>query len=322
MAARCQPPGRFIPDEVLMTLKGQIRCIGRRGFTLIEMLVVIAIIGVLIALLLPAVQKVRETAARVKCKNNLHQLGLALLNHWTIHRYLPTNGGKKDGQPISVSTDGNVWGLGNPNLSGKDQTGSWAYAILPYMEQENIYKTPVANGPQGGQAAEMKTYMCPSRGRQQVQVAVSPEPVYGKVLDNKGINPWSKIDYVANRKVIDNRGATNMPMSLTDISDGTSNTVLAGEKVIDPRAYETGAWYYDEPFFTGGADGTHREGTELFQDAVGVNVVTNWGSIHPISATFVFADGAIHDLPYRIDPNIFKALLTPNGHEVVSVDQY
>jgi prepilin-type N-terminal cleavage/methylation domain-containing protein len=294
----------------------------RGGFTLIELLVVLAIIGILIALLLPAVQKVRETAARVKCKNNLHQIGIAMLNHWTIHRYLPTNGGKKTGQPISVSTDGNVWGLGDPNLTVKDQTGSWAFAILPYMEQENVYKTPIANSPQGGQAAAIKVYMCPSRARQQVQLAVSPEPVYGKILDNKNINPWSKIDYVANRKVIDNRGAANMPMSLIDISDGTSNTILAGEKVIDPRAYETGGWYYDEPFFTGGADGTHREGSGLFQDAVGVNVVTNWGSVHATSATFLFADGAIRNLPYSIDPATFKALLTPNGHEPVSVDQY
>ena len=302
----------------------------RAGFTLIELLVVIAIIGVLVGLLLPAVQKVRETAARTQCKNNLHQIGIALLNHWTVQRYLPTNGGKASGQAININTDGpsNTWGLGTPNLSAKDQTGSWAYAILPYMEMGNIYQAPVANGPQGGQAAEVKAYMCPSRGRRQVQVAVSPEPVYGKVLDNQGVNPWSKIDYAANRLVIDNRGVANMPMRLTEIGDGASNTVLAGEKVMDPLAYETGGWYYDEPYFAGGADGTHREGTGLFQDAVGVQIKAatgsagNWGSAHPTSAGFLFADGAVRNLPYNIDPTVFKALLTPNGHEPVSVDQY
>jgi prepilin-type processing-associated H-X9-DG protein len=293
-------------------------------------LVVIGIIGVLVALILPAVQKVRESAVRTQCKNNLRQIGVAPLNHYTVQRYLPTNGGAARGQTININTDGpgNTWGLGTPNLSAKDQTGSWAYAILPYMEMENVYQTPVANGPQGGQAAEVKAYMCPSRGRRQVQGAVSPEPVYGKVLDNQGINPWSKIDYVANRMVIDNRGAANMPMALSAIGDGASNTILAGEKVIDPRAYDTGSWYYDEPFFAGGADGTHREGTGLFQDAVGVPIKAttgsagNWGSAHPSSATFLFADGAVRNLPYSIDPATFKALLTPNGHEPVSVDQY
>jgi prepilin-type N-terminal cleavage/methylation domain-containing protein len=302
----------------------------RRAFTLIELLVVIAIIGVLIALLLPAVQKVRETAARAKCKNNLHQIGVALHNHVNIHGVLPTNGGARPGQPININTDGtgNTWGLGDPNLSAKEQTGSWAYAILPYIELDTIYTTPVADGSQGGQAAAVKMYMCPSRARQQVQPAVSPEPVYGKVLDNKRINPWSKIDYVANRLVIDNRGAANMPLKLIDIRDGASNTVLAGEKVLDPRAYETGGWYYDEPFFAGGADGTHREGNGLYQDAIGVAIKAanssagNWGSIHPVSATFLFADGAIRNLPYSIDPGIFKALLTPNGGEAVNGDQF
>jgi prepilin-type N-terminal cleavage/methylation domain-containing protein len=298
------------------------------GFTLIELLVVIAIMGVLVALLLPAVQKVRETAARVKCKNNLHQVGLAMLNHWSMHRVLPTNGGYVQGQPITVSTDGYKWGLGDPNLSVQNQRGSWAFAILSYLGQENIYQTPVANGPQGGQAAQVKEYMCPSRARQQVETAVSPEPVYGKVLVDAGINPWSKIDYVANAMLIVNIGSPLM--SLTDITDGASNTILAGEKVLDPRAYNTGGWYNDEPFFTGGADGTSRKGIGLLQDAVGVPLFdpadtshnAYFGSIHPASATFLFADGAVRNLPYSIDLTTFHALLTPNGHEPVGADQY
>jgi prepilin-type N-terminal cleavage/methylation domain-containing protein len=298
------------------------------GFTLIELLAVIAIISVLIALLLPAVQKVRETAARVKCKNNLHQIGTAMLNHWAVHRVLPTNGGFVTGQPITVSTDGYKWGLGDPNLSVKSQRGSWAFAILPFIEQENIYKTGIANSPQGGQAAEVNLYMCPTRGRKQVQVAVSPEPVYGKVLVDGMINPWSKTDYVANAMVIQN--INNPLMRVTDISDGASNTILAGEKVLDPRAYNTGGWYNDEPFFTGGADGTSRKGIGLLQDAVGVPLFdpadsshnAYFGSIHPASATFLFADGAVRNLSYTMDLTTFHALLTPNGHEPVSADPY
>jgi prepilin-type N-terminal cleavage/methylation domain-containing protein/prepilin-type processing-associated H-X9-DG protein len=294
----------------------------RSGFTLIEMLVVIAIIIVLVGLLMPAVQKAREAAARTKCKNNLRQIGVAMLNHWSDHRFLPHNGGKVTGQPINIYTKNSLWGVGDPNLSSKAQSGSWAYAILPYMEQEAAYKAGT-NATTGGQATPVKAYMCPTRARQQVQSVGQRDPIYaGVTYKNDGINPWSKIDYVANRHVIDNRGAAKMPMKITDITDGTSNTILAGEKVIDPQAYETGGWHYDEPFFAGGSEGTHRDGTALFQDAIGIIPDKDWGSAHPGSATFLFADGSVHNLPYNILVSTFSALLTPDKGDIVDSSQF
>src|SRR5437762_2822289 len=126
----------------------------RKGFTLIELLVVIAIIAILIGLLLPAVQQVREAASRAQCQNNLKQIGLALHNHASAYKYFPTSGAQ--------SAAFGVTGVGF-------ETMGWGYQILPFIEQNNLYKVGKESGPWGWNAAIGKsmvevpvpTYLCP-----------------------------------------------------------------------------------------------------------------------------------------------------------------
>src|SRR6516225_7880733 len=143
----------------------------RSGFTLIELLVVIFIIAVLIGLLLPAVQVVRESASLTSCKNNLHQIGAALVHHNFNTRVLVTNGGPAPGQANLYATLGGYWGVGSRNLGPKDQTGSWAYSLLPYVEQANAVQADA-------QAVPAEIFLCATRARSQPQIVPANDPIF------------------------------------------------------------------------------------------------------------------------------------------------
>ena len=294
---------------------------GRHAFSVVELLVAIAIIGVLVALILPAIQHARETARRTQCMNNLKQIGLAFQTHEQAHGVVPHNGGwdgrqtirSDGGSDFTPSTEdfslGQAfhWGVGDPVRPPRQQTGSWLYAILPFIEQQQVHADRSWTVP-------VATHICPTRRSAKAYEVVAQDQ-YG-AYDGGGWT-WGKTDYAGNAFLIP--GTAGSParrcQSLSSITDGLSGTILAGEKAIDPQVQTETTWYWDEPFFLGGSAGTARRGIALMRDAVGNDYKGNWGSAHPGGAQFVFGDGSVHIVSYDLPWKAFTALLTPAAGE-------
>jgi len=209
----------------------------QKGFTLIELLVVIAIIGILVGLLLPAVQKVREAASRTRCLNNLKQIGLALHGYHDVNARLPS--GQSPWRNASNTAD--VWDV-------TPFEGCWSFLvyILPFIEQEAIYKKAKAYGSSAATAyswnnpvaaQEMKIYNCPADAR---GVLAMTAAAAGTSVDQ------SLTGYLGNA------GTTSISMDgvlfmdskvrFTDITDGLSNTFVVGERPPNSNL-EFGWWF-------------------------------------------------------------------------------
>jgi len=268
----------------------------RRGFTLIELLVVISIIAVLIGLLLPAVQKVREAAARMSCSNNLKNIGLAMAQYEHVAGKIAYNG--MDWGPVTATT---TYPIGS---------WCWAYQLLPFVEQ-----TGMQENPPGNQTAGVKIYLCPARGRIQYSTtnpatATTLSGLHGPFTDY-AVNAVS-FGAVSNGPPI--AGSVNrVNLSTVTTLNGTSNTIYVGEKSVDITGYQNtvnGGNVYpgmaDENIFSGNTFGTGRSSTTLGKDpAAPPSVVNNfWGSPFSYGSGFVFCDGSVRFVPYTMSGSI------------------
>jgi prepilin-type N-terminal cleavage/methylation domain-containing protein/prepilin-type processing-associated H-X9-DG protein len=332
------------------------------GFTLVELLVVITIIGILIALLLPAVQAAREAARRVQCSNNLKQLALAMHGFHEAQGAFPSGGW------------GYTWAPHPDRGVGIEQPGGWLYSLLPYYEQQALFDLGSGVGANVDNAqleaankqrleTPISAHYCPTRrpptayppgsgwiaqptlvksctlsvcGRTDYAANMGENwvPFCGGAGGPGNLDPATTTAYFSGAGTKDSiKNSTGIVtgyyrFKLTDITDGTAETYMIGEKYINPDHYMTGMWYGDDqgPFVADDWDDC-RSATadgwggyqQPMQDTPGCMLNQfGFGSAHADVFNMAFCDGSVRFVNYTISEPINRHLA--NRRDDIPID--
>ena len=271
---------------------------GLRGFTLVELLVSIAIIGVMVGLLLPAVQSARESARFTQCRNHLKQISLAIHMHESQYTHLPDGG-------IDWFS-GRSMQNGMPRIS-PDQNWGWMYQILPFIEEGAIY---AEQSDAVVRAHSVSHYFCPSRR--------------SSVVKDYGGQPRAVNDYAGNGGIQTQpdaywgngveggfmaRSRHSSKATTATIRDGLSNTLMIGEKSVNDVLYQSLSCADNEGWTAGWDWDTIRWGNvSPIHDPNASDCMPWFGAVHQGGCLFAFGDGSVHTITYSIEQQLFRSL--------------